>query len=61
MARPKKDEGKARDHLMQVRLQVREYDEFKKAADSAGLDLSSWVRERLRMAARKESAVDRRQ
>ena len=54
MARPQKQEGEARDHLMQVRVQEREYGSFKKAADAAGLDLSSWVRERLRRMARKE-------
>ena len=54
MARPHKQEGKARDRLMQVRLQGKEYEAFKDAADSAGLDLSSWVRERLRRAAKKD-------
>jgi hypothetical protein len=54
MARPKKDEGNARDRLMQVRLQGREYDEFRKAAESAGLDLSAWARERLLLAARRD-------
>jgi hypothetical protein len=54
MGRPKKKPGKARERLMQVRLQTSEYDHFKEAADSAGLDLSSWVRERLKIAVRKE-------
>ncbi len=54
MARPLKKEGDARDQLMQVRVQEREYGSFKRAADAAGLDLSAWVRERLRRIARKE-------
>lgn len=40
---------------MQVRLQEGEYDAFKKAADDAGLDLSAWVRERLRVAAQRDA------
>ena len=55
MARPKKEQGKARNRLMQVRLQESEIDVFREAADLAGLDLSSWVRERLRRVARKET------
>lgn len=51
MARPKKKTDEVREKLMQVRVQSREYDAFKEAADSAGLDLSSWVRARLRDAA----------
>ena len=54
MARPRKDEGKARDRLMQVRLKESEYDEFREAADSSGLELSSWVRERLLIAAKRD-------
>ena len=54
MARPKKPEGQARAKLLQVRLLDGEYVVFKEAAVSAGLDLSAWVRERLRYAARKD-------
>ena len=54
MARPPKQEGDARDRLMQVRVKSVEFEAFKKAADEAGLDLSGWVRERLRTAAKKE-------
>ena len=54
MARPSKTEGEARDKLMQVRLRDAEYKTFREAADSSGLDLSAWVRERLRQAARKD-------
>jgi len=55
MARPKKDTEKARGRLMQIRLKESEYDEFKAAAGLSGLELSSWVRERLLRAAKKES------
>lgn len=51
MARPPKDDGEARDKLMQVRVQPREYESYKNAADAAGLDLSGWVRAKLREAA----------
>jgi hypothetical protein len=51
MARPKKNEAEARGKLMQVRVQDREYEMFKESADAAGLDLSGWVRARLRDAA----------
>jgi hypothetical protein len=40
--------------MLQVRLQGREYETFKVAAEHSGLDLSAWVRERLRNAARKD-------
>jgi hypothetical protein len=55
MARPTKDEGEARDKLLQVRLKMREYSDFQQAAEQCGLDLSAWVRERLIQAARKEA------
>ena len=55
MGRPKKEKDASRDKLMQVRLKESEYDEFSKAADSSGLDLSGWVRERLLSAARREA------
>jgi hypothetical protein len=51
MARPTKPKGQAREKLMQVRVQDREYEVFKEAAEAAGLDLSGWVRARLRDAA----------
>lgn len=35
-------------------MQEGEYATFKEAADTAGLDLSAWVRERLKKAARNE-------
>lgn len=50
--RPKKDKTKS-DYL-EVRLDCEEKQAFKDAADLAGLALSTWVRERLRIVARKE-------
>ena len=37
--------------VLQIRLTDREKEGFQAAADLAGIPLSSWVRERLRMAA----------
>jgi hypothetical protein len=54
MARPLKDKAEVRARLMQVRVQEREYEQFKQAAGQAGLDVSGWVRERLLQAAKKE-------
>jgi uncharacterized protein (DUF1778 family) len=54
MARPKKPKGQAREKLMQVRVQVREYQSFKEAADASGLDLSGWVRQQLLLAAKRD-------
>jgi uncharacterized protein (DUF1778 family) len=54
MARPQKPEGEARDKLMQVRLQGREYELLKEAAERTGLDLSAWVREKLLNAAQRD-------
>jgi predicted HicB family RNase H-like nuclease len=58
MARPPKKKEESRAKLMQVRVQDREYETFKEAAERAGLDLSAWVRERLRNAARKDLKND---
>jgi uncharacterized protein (DUF1778 family) len=40
--------------ILQLRLQAAEKETFQKAADLAGVALSSWVRERLRRIARQE-------
>jgi uncharacterized protein (DUF1778 family) len=40
--------------LMQLRLSPDEKEAFQRAADLAGIGLSSWVRERLRWAATRE-------
>jgi hypothetical protein len=58
MARPKKKKGESRDKLMQIRLQEGECKSFKSAAEKVGLDLSSWVRIKLRYAARKDLKAD---
>lgn len=50
--RPKAKQPLAK--MMHIRLQTEEHDDFSEAAELAGLDLSSWVRERLRTIAREE-------
>jgi hypothetical protein len=52
--RPVVSADKAKADYLEVRLEVAEKASFREAADLAGLPLSSWVRERLRRAARKE-------
>jgi hypothetical protein len=52
--RPPVDPDKAKAEYLDVRLEFTEKQAFKEAAELAGLPLSSWVRERLRLAARKE-------
>ncbi len=41
----------AKEQVLQIRLHEREKRGFQAAADIAGIPLSSWVRERLRLAA----------
>jgi hypothetical protein len=50
---PKRNDSRKADYL-DIRLLTVEKRAFRDAADLAGLDLSAWVRERLRMLARKE-------
>jgi len=52
--RPKKDPARAKGDYLDIRLEVSEKRAFRDAAELAGLDLSAWVRERLRSVARKE-------
>jgi uncharacterized protein (DUF1778 family) len=52
--RPRKDPDRAKGDYLDIRLGTAEKQAFRDAADLAGLDLSAWVRERLRSAARKE-------
>jgi hypothetical protein len=52
--RPPKPAGEAKAHFLQVRLQEGERDAFAEAADMAGVPLSTWVRERLRIVVREE-------
>jgi len=54
--RPRKEERAVRVEYLEVRVQAAEKQAFKDAADLAGLPLSAWVRERLRVAARQELA-----
>lgn len=52
--RPKKAPGRTKGDWLDIRLETAEKQAFRDAADVAGLDLSAWVRERLRKAAREE-------
>lgn len=52
--RPKKGTDQAKTFFLQVRLLESEREGFSKAAELAGVPLSTWVRERLRIVARKE-------
>jgi len=52
--RPRKTDRSIRMDYLEVRLQSAEKQAFKDAAELAGLPLSAWVRERLRLAAKRE-------
>lgn len=52
--RPKKPPARVKARYLQVRVEQLEKEGFDQAAHLAGLDLSAWVRERLRTAARIE-------
>jgi len=52
--RPKKAIGQAKSKPIQIRAEPLEKTGFESAATLAGVSLSSWCRERLRTAARKE-------
>lgn len=52
--RPQKTSEKTKGELLQVRLETSEKQVFAQAAGLSGLELSAWVRERLRRAAIKE-------
>ena len=54
MGKPPKDPNRKRDLFLQVRVVDAEKRTFQAAAELAGLDVSGWVRERLRDAARRE-------
>jgi hypothetical protein len=52
--RPPKGADRVKAEYLDIRLAAAEKQAFRDAAELAGLDLSAWVRERLRGAARKE-------
>ena len=54
VGRPKKEASERKTEALLIRLMVSEKEGFQIAADIAGISLSSWVRERLRMAAIRE-------
>jgi len=45
---------KAKSETLQIRLSTAEKDGFEQAAELAGIPISSWVRERLRLASIRE-------
>lgn len=54
IGRPPKAPSKRKGHFLQVRLADTEKEAFASAAELAGIDISTWVRERLRQVARRE-------
>ena len=54
LGRPKKKPDQQKGRYLQVRVTDAEKAGFDRAAELAGIDLSAWVRERLRIIARKE-------
>jgi uncharacterized protein (DUF1778 family) len=52
--RPPKGEDHRKTDYLEIRVEVAEKQTFRDAAELAGLDLSTWVRERLRANAREE-------
>jgi hypothetical protein len=52
--RPLKGQDRVKADYLDIKLGASEKETFKDAAELAGLDLSAWVKERLRMAAQKE-------
>jgi len=52
--RPPKQKGSGKTRYLQVRVTDPEKAAFDAAAELAGLDMSAWVRERLRAVARTE-------
>ena len=52
--RPKKKPSESKTAWIEVRCEESEKEAFRQASEAAGLGLSSWIRERLRRAARKE-------
>jgi uncharacterized protein (DUF1778 family) len=54
LGRPPKGSDKTKSDYLDMRLEPAEKATFRAAAELAGLDLSAWIRERLRTIARKE-------
>ena len=52
--RPPLGSDKTKSEYLDIRLELAEKDSFKAAAELAGVPLATWVRERLRRAARRE-------
>ena len=55
MGRPPRDPSGAISKLVPIRLTEPEYDQYREAAERAGLTFSEWARERLTKAAKREA------
>jgi hypothetical protein len=44
IGRPRRDPSRIADKLMAIRVTRKEYAEYERTADAAGLSLSNWVR-----------------
>jgi hypothetical protein len=52
--RPRKQQAETKSETILIRLERGEKEGFRTAAEVAGIDLSAWMRERLRRVARQE-------
>jgi hypothetical protein len=52
--RPPGSTGKAKNDLLQLRVDELEKEAFQRAADLAGIGISAWARERLRQVCKRE-------
>lgn len=52
--RPKKQPDLVKTEYIEMRVEQSEKQTFRDAADAAGMSMSTWIRDRLRRAARKE-------
>ncbi len=53
--RPPKTDDERADEVFQLRLTAAEKTDWKSAAESAGLSLSAWIRDRLNKAAKRDA------
>jgi uncharacterized protein (DUF1778 family) len=54
LGRPPKGSDKIKGIRLDMRVEAAEKEAFRAAAELSGLDLSAWIRERLRAASRRE-------
>ncbi len=56
--RPKKPENEKLSERLEVRASAPDKDLFQKAADRAGMELSDWIRDKLKEAAERENGKE---